>query len=137
MGMPTNPNVAGAQTGPTGLNWGAFLIPFIWGPANNVWIGLVGLVGFFAGGGTGLGLLCGAISLGISIYLLIKGNDLAWRSGKVWQSGAQFQAVQKQWVIWGLVAVAVEFVVGLLLGMMALQRAQYVPQYPPQYPSGQ
>ncbi len=108
---------AGAQnnagTAPPGLNWGAFLLPFVWGPANNVWIGLASLIGLFGG-------VFGLASLGVSIYLLIKGNEMAWKA-KPWQSVEQFQAAQKPWIMWGVIAVVIEIVISV---MRAAQMAQ-------------
>jgi len=91
-----------------GLNWGAFLLPFVWGPANQVWIGLVGLLALFPN------MLFFLASLGVSIYLLIKGNELAWRSGRRWESVEQFRAVQSAWLKAGLIVTAIGFLLILL-----------------------
>lgn len=47
-----------------GLNWGAFFLNWIWAIGNNVWIGLAALVP--------------CVNIVVAIYLLIKGNELAW-----------------------------------------------------------
>ncbi len=115
----------GAQAwSPPGLNWGGFLLPFIWGPANSVWIGLLGLAVLIPYVGW---MVC----LGVGVYLLVKGNELAWRSGRAWQSVEQFHAVQKAWTMWGLVVTGISIVLGILVyGAMyiqATQGGQYVP----------
>ncbi|HZT43963.1 MAG TPA: zinc ribbon domain-containing protein [Chthonomonadaceae bacterium] len=92
-----------------GLNWGAFLLPFVWGPANQVWIGLVGALALLP---TPLFLL---ISLVVSIYLLIKGNELAWRSGRRWESVEQFRAVQSVWLKAGLIATGISLLLVFLM----------------------
>ncbi len=104
-----------SQTAPPGLNWGGFLAPFVWGPANGVWIGLLSLVGFFP--------VLWLVSLGVSIYLLVKGNELAWKS-KQWQSVQEFQAVQKNWVTWGIGIFIAQIVIGLMIGSAQLRAMQ-------------
>jgi len=79
-----------------GLNWGAFLLNWIWAIANQVWIGLAALVP--------------CVGLFVAIYLLIKGNELAWTGPRQWESAQQFQEVQAAWLKWGLIALAVNFV---------------------------
>jgi len=100
-GQPFQQGMGTLSQAPPGLNWGGFLLSFIWGPANKVNIGLLGLVGLIPIGITQL------ISLGVSFYLLFKGNELAWRSGRPWQSVQEFQAVQKTWGMWGLITAVV------------------------------
>jgi hypothetical protein len=79
-----------------GLNWGAFFWNWIWAIFNNagiVWI----LVSFFF---TPIG----------AIYLLIKGNEVAWQN-KQWASVEAFKSTQRKWAIAGLVL----FGLGILL----------------------
>ena len=64
----------------TGFNWGAFLLTWIWGIGNNVWISF---------------LVCLAPLVG-NIYLGVKGNELAWLSRK-WDSVEQFKQTQAAW----------------------------------------
>ena len=49
-----------------GWNWGAFFLPIIWGPFNEVWLALLALIpiGSFV----------------MPIVLGIKGNEWAWQS---------------------------------------------------------
>ena len=90
-----------------GLNWGAFLMSWIWAIAHSTWIGL----------------LCFCIPF-MPLVLLIKGNEYAWQNRR-WDSVEQFQAVQKKWATWGiaiLVAGMALGVVGGLLGGIAASR---------------
>lgn len=112
------------QVAPPGLNWGAFFAPFVWGPANRVWVGLVAIVGLIPG-------CLGLVSLGISIYLLIKGNELAWTSGRQWQSVEEFQSVQRKWVAPSIIAnVIVLLLYSAAYYMLVLSRGGY---YYPRY----
>ena len=72
-----------------GWNWGAFGLSILWGIYYNVWISLwcfVPIVGFF-----------------VSIYLGVKGNELAWKKNG-WISVDDFQKAQKKWQAWGIIA---------------------------------
>ncbi|MCX6004289.1 MAG: B-box zinc finger protein [Chloroflexi bacterium] len=81
-----------------GWNWGGFLLTWIWGIGNNVWISLLALlsilpyVGWIAG-------------LTMRIILGIKGNEWAWRSKK-WDSIDHFKQVQRRWMWWGVIGLA-------------------------------
>lgn len=86
-------------------SWGAFLLNWIWGIANNTWLALLVFVPFFG-----------------FVWLFVigaKGSEWAWRN-KRWDSVAHFQAVQRKWAKWGVVvllawvALAVLFVAGVL-----------------------
>lgn len=79
-----------------GWNWGAFWLSWIWGVGNSVTIALLALIVPF-----------------FSIYLGLKGSELAWQN-KQWESVEHFQRVQKQWATWGL---------GLFVGSLALSCA--------------
>lgn len=82
-----------------GLNWGAFFWNWIWAIFNNagvVWI----LVGLF-------------FSPVASIYLLIKGNELAWQN-KPWASVEAFKSTQRKWAIAGLILIGISVVFGCL-----------------------
>ena len=73
-----------------GLNWGALFFGWWWGIFNKVWIAFIPL---------------------FPLYLLFKGNDLAWNGPREWESEEQFRAVQGKWAKWG---------VGLLLAGLVL-----------------
>jgi hypothetical protein len=83
-----------------GLNWGAFLLNWIWAIGNQVWIGLAALVP--------------CINIFVAIYLLIKGNELAWTGPRQWESVEQFKAVQAAWTKWGLIILAVSLGLGVV-----------------------
>lgn len=79
-GSPVPPEIQG-------WNWGAFLLSWIWGLGNSVMIALLALIIPFW-----------------SIYLGIKGNELAWQN-KRWDSVEHFKQVQSKWTRWGLIVV--------------------------------
>jgi hypothetical protein len=113
-GMPQSMGNTSGQ-GPTavvpaevqGLNWGAFFWNWIWAIFNNagvVWI----IVGLF-------------FSPIASIFLLIKGNELAWQN-KQWASVEAFKATQRKWAIAGLALLAIGVVfacLGIVLSIVA------------------
>lgn len=73
--------------GITGWSWGAFLLNWIWAIGNKTWIGLLCLIPY--------------VGFIFSIYLGIKGRELAWRN-KRWESIEHFNRVQKKWTAWGV-----------------------------------
>jgi uncharacterized oligopeptide transporter (OPT) family protein len=79
-----------------GWSWGAFLLNWIWAVFNKTWIGLLCFVPY--------------IGFVVSIYLGLRGRELAWKN-KRWDSIEHFNRVQKKWSMWGA---------GLILGAMAL-----------------
>ena len=70
-------------------NWGAFLLTWIWGVGNGVFISLLVFVPFF-------GVLIMPFVLGA------KGSAWAWRNRR-WDSIEHFKRVQRLWAIWGVV----------------------------------
>ncbi len=68
-------------------NWGAFLLNWIWGIGNNVFIALlmfVPLVNF------------------VMVFVLgAKGSVWAWQN-KRWESVEHFKATQRKWALWGV-----------------------------------
>jgi hypothetical protein len=83
-----------------GWNTAAFLLGPVWGPANGVWIGVVGIVVFFIPNlDFSLQLM---IYLAFGALLGIKGNQLAWRA-KRWSSIEHFKKVQQLWMMFALV----------------------------------
>lgn len=76
-------------------NWGAFLLNWIWGLGNKVYISLLCFIPF--------------IGLIMPIVLGWKGNEWAWKN-KQWKSVEHFKEVQKKWTIWGI-AISIIFTV--------------------------
>lgn len=70
-------------------NWGAFLLTWIWGVGNGVFISLLVFIPLF-------GILIMPFVLGA------KGSAWAWRRRR-WDSVAHFRRVQRLWAIWGVV----------------------------------
>lgn len=71
-----------------GWNWGAFLLNWIWGVSNSVWIALLALIPY--------------VGFVMSIVLGVKGNKWAWQRKK-WDSVEHFKRTQRTWAKWGLV----------------------------------
>lgn len=71
----------------TRWNWGAFLLTWIWGIGNQVWISLLMFIPFF--------------NLIWWIVLGAKGSQWAWKKGH-WKDVAHFKRVQRNWAIVGL-----------------------------------
>jgi hypothetical protein len=68
-----------------GWNWGAFLLTWIWGIGNKVWLALLALIPIPIAG------------LAVAIVLGVKGNEWAWQSKK-WDSIEQFRRTQRTWM---------------------------------------
>lgn len=92
--------------GVKGWSWGGFLFTIIWGLSHRVWISLLMLVPY-------IGFL-------VSIYLGVKGRELAWKN-KRWESVAEFNRIQRLWSIWGAILMGLA-----LLGILA---AMIIPNY--------
>ena len=88
-----------------GWNWGAFLLTWIWGVGNNVWLALIALVPV------------PLVGLAMSIILGLKGNEWAWQN-KRWDSIEQFRRTQRKWMYWGIAAAVAPFV--LILGVVLI-----------------
>jgi len=91
---------------PDNLNkwsWGAFFWTFIWGIAHNYYIPLIVFIP----------VIGQILSLPISIYMGIKGNQIAWENRK-WKSIEEFKEVQKKWAWWALLWI------GLMLVLLVI-----------------
>lgn len=88
-----------------GLNWGAFLLNWIWGIGNRTWFALAALLP--------------VVGWIVPFFLLIKGNEWAWRN-KRWDSVEHFQRVPRRWAQWG---------VGLLLAGLLIGGIGYYAAY--------
>jgi hypothetical protein len=84
-------------------NWGAFLLGWIWGLGNSVYVALLTLVPL--------------VNIVMIFVLGAKGGEWAWRN-KRWESVDHFVSVQKKWAAWGLGILIVGLVIGLLSGLM-------------------
>ena len=108
-GVPENTSGMGEQSvlpaELQGLNWGAFLLSWIWGLGNGVMIALLALIIPF-----------------FNIYLLIKGNELAWKA-KRWESVAAFQATQRKWRTAGLILIGVSLALACLAIVLSIALA--------------
>ena len=82
--------------GVRGWSWGAFLLNWIWAIGNHSWIGLLALIPY--------------VNVPVSIWLGIKGREMAWRNGR-WDSVEHFNRVQRAWSRWA---------VGIVLAISAL-----------------
>jgi hypothetical protein len=72
-----------------GWNWGAFLLNWIWGAANGVYIAFLMFVPL--------------VNVVMIFVLGAKGSEWAWRKER-WRDVAHFRRVQRLWAIWGFVA---------------------------------
>jgi len=86
-----------------GLNWGGFLLNWIWGIGNSVWIALLAFIPF--------------VNIIVPFYLLFKGNELAWRA-KQWDSVEAFKATQRKWAIAGLIILVVAVLLACVGGAL-------------------
>jgi ribosomal protein L40E len=98
-----------------GWNTAAFLIGPVWGPANGVWLGIVGLV-FLAIPESVLEIGWRlTLYLAYGAFLGFRGNELAWRARR-WKSLEYFKRVQQLWMFVALIVnIALIFVVPVLL----------------------
>lgn len=81
-------------------NWGAFLLNWIWGIGNDTFIALLMFVPF--------------ANLVMPFVLGAKGSAWAWRN-KRWESVEAFKATQRKWAIWGLAAIVLTVLFGVML----------------------
>jgi len=75
-----------------GFNWGAFLLPVIWGGGNGAYWAFWGIP-----------LTCtGPGKLLFAVYCGARGNAWAWENGE-YATVEQFRATQRRWAVAGLV----------------------------------
>lgn len=89
--------------GVKGWSWGAFLLNWIWAIFNKTYIGLLALVPY--------------VGLVVSIYLGVKGRELAWRN-KRWDSIEHFNEVQRKWSFWGAALILGAIGIGILAAIV-------------------
>jgi hypothetical protein len=69
-----------------------------------------------------IGILFGLVALGLSIYLGVKGNELAWRQ-RPFQGLEHFRATERVWRTWGIVLFVVSIAL-LIVGVAVLALAR-------------
>ena len=99
-----------------GWNWGGFLLTWIWGIGNNVWIALIALLGMIPWVGW-------VVRLTMRIILGIKGNEWAWQNKK-WDSIDHFKRVQRTWAWFGVGLIVLQIV--LMIAVIALVISLYM-----------
>lgn len=83
-------------------NWGAFLLSWIWGIGNRVWISLLALIP--------------VVGLVMMFVLGFKGNRWAWER-KEWRDIAHFHSTQRKWAIAGLAWTVGWIALGVLVAL--------------------
>jgi hypothetical protein len=68
-------------TGIKGWCWGGFLLNVIWAIRFRIWLGLLTLIP--------------VVGIGVTIWLGLKGRELAWRKG-AWSSVEEFNKTQRR-----------------------------------------
>lgn len=100
--------------GVKGWSWGAFLWNWLWACFNKTWIGLLALIPY--------------VGLVVSIYLGIKGRELAWQN-KRWESLEHFNRVQRKWSMWGVILIFGVMGLGILAAVLIPMLAGPRPGY--------
>ena len=92
-----------------GWNWGAFLLTWVWGIGNRVWLALLALVPI------------PLVGIAMSILLGVKGNEWAWQYKK-WDSIEQFRQTQRIWLYWGIASLIapVVLIIGIILVVVGM-----------------
>ncbi|MBC63950.1 MAG: hypothetical protein CL746_06535 [Chloroflexi bacterium] len=99
-----------------GWNWAAFLIPPLWGLFSGVPLAVLMLALYlpiFSDGMRAIALI------GCSLFLGIRGNELAWK-GKKWKSVEHFKNVQKKWLSWAVVLNIIYIIIILYSGSLSI-----------------
>jgi Tfp pilus assembly protein PilE len=97
-----------------GWSWAAFLMSWVWGIGNNVWIALLGFVPI--------------VNIVMPFILGAKGREWAWQN-KRWFSVEHFNAVQKKWVIAWFIIVFVPVTLIFVVGGIGMLGAVAIPNY--------
>jgi len=88
------------------FNWGAFLLNWIWALNHKHWLGLLSFVP--------------CVGFIYSIYMGVKGNEIAWQSGR-FSSVDDMHKCQKIWATWGagVAAIGCIYYAFAIMGAMA------------------
>lgn len=81
-------------------NWGAFLLTFIWGVGNGVYVSLLAMIP--------------GINLIMAVVLGIKGNEWAWRKNKC-LTITEFKKQQRLWAKWGVVSIIIITIAAIVI----------------------
>lgn len=84
-----------------GWNWGAFVLTWIWGACNSVWLSFLVFIPYFGF------VWC--------FVLGAKGSEWAWRHKK-WNSIEHFRSTQEKWNAAGIVL----FIVSIIIIVIAI-----------------
>ncbi|MFH1381808.1 MAG: hypothetical protein ABIH70_02840 [Chloroflexota bacterium] len=110
-----------------GWNWGAFLLGWIWAGGNKLWGWLIfGLVtagmAFIPSPNNTAPWIASLVQFIISVVLGIKGSEWAWQR-KRWDNIEHFKRTQRLWKWWGVGVAVLEFVVSIVIGIIAILAA--------------
>jgi len=95
-----------------GWNWGACILNVIWGGVMKVpGMALLGWVFL---------MLLPFIGIIFPFYLLIKGNEIAWKNRR-WVSADEFRAIQKKWTLIGFALAGVIILLVILFSVWILR----------------
>ena len=91
-------------------NWGAFLLNWIWGIGNSVWIALLMFVPL--------------VNIVMIFVLGARGSRWAWKN-RAWRDAEHFRRVQRRWAIAGFLVLFLSKAagIGLFFGIMAIMRS--------------
>lgn len=99
-------------------NWGAFLLAFLWSVNHRIKWGWGILVLSLLGRAPGaIGYLFSILVLVASVYLGLKGSTMAWQNRRFDGGVAQYFAVQRKWLTWGVAVLVVSVIFGVLGGI--------------------
>jgi hypothetical protein len=93
-----------------GWNWGAFLLPWIWGLSHRVWLSLLCFIPF--------------VGIIMAFVLGEKGNEWAWQNQK-WNSIEHFKRTQKRWALWALGLFGFEIILFIILFALCSSSEEY------------
>jgi len=93
-----------------GWNWGAFLLPLVWGIYHGVWLSLL--------------LFIPIINFFTAIVFGADGNKWAWQNRK-WDSIEHFKRTQRMWALWGILLFLFTIILLIIFGFLAVGSEEY------------